>query len=189
MQKTLEMGVPPLGWEDPLEEGMATHSSILAWRIPWTEELVRLQIIESLRVRHDCSNLAHTHTIALQRCVSLCCTTMWLTYRHTYTPSLLDLPPTPPSHPSKAITERQAELPVLQSSFPLAICFKQEYIDVSATQFIPLSPPTPHAPMSTCLFSTSASSFLPWKKAHQYHFSRFPMYVLIYMMSVSFFLT
>ena len=34
-----------LGWEDPLEEGMATHSSILAWRIPWTEEPGRLQSI------------------------------------------------------------------------------------------------------------------------------------------------
>ena len=33
-----ETGVQSLGWEDPLEEGMATHSSILAWRIPWTEE-------------------------------------------------------------------------------------------------------------------------------------------------------
>ena len=33
-----ETGIRPLGWEDPLEEGMATHSSILAWRIPWTEE-------------------------------------------------------------------------------------------------------------------------------------------------------
>ena len=42
-----------LGQEDPLEEGMATHSSILAWRIPWTEELGRLQSIESQRVRHD----------------------------------------------------------------------------------------------------------------------------------------
>ena len=32
-----------LGWEDPLQEGMATHSSILAWRIPWTEEVGELQ--------------------------------------------------------------------------------------------------------------------------------------------------
>ena len=40
MQKTQEMRVQPLGQEDPLEKGMATHSSILAWRIPWTEELV-----------------------------------------------------------------------------------------------------------------------------------------------------
>ena len=37
-----KMGVLSLGWEDPLEEGMATHSSVLAWRIPWTEELGRL---------------------------------------------------------------------------------------------------------------------------------------------------
>ena len=42
-----------LGWEDPLEEGMATHSSILAWRIPWTEEPDMLQSIGLQRVRHD----------------------------------------------------------------------------------------------------------------------------------------
>ena len=38
MQETQETWVQSLGWEDLLEEGMATHSSILAWRIPWTEE-------------------------------------------------------------------------------------------------------------------------------------------------------
>ena len=38
-----EMRVQSLGWEDPLEKGMTTHSSILAWRIPWTEELSGLQ--------------------------------------------------------------------------------------------------------------------------------------------------
>ena len=37
------MQVPSLGWEDPLEEGLETHSSILAWRIPWTEEPSGLQ--------------------------------------------------------------------------------------------------------------------------------------------------
>ena len=42
-----ETQVPSLGWEDPLEKGMATHSSILAWRIPWTEEPGRLQSLES----------------------------------------------------------------------------------------------------------------------------------------------
>ena len=41
------------GWEDPLEEGMATHSSILVWRIPGTEELGGLQSMGSQRVRHD----------------------------------------------------------------------------------------------------------------------------------------
>ena len=40
-------------WEDPLEEEMATHSSILAWDIPWTEEPSRLQSMGSQRVRHD----------------------------------------------------------------------------------------------------------------------------------------
>ena len=42
-QPVQEGSVLSLGWEEPLEEGMATHSSILAWRIPWTEEPVRLQ--------------------------------------------------------------------------------------------------------------------------------------------------
>ena len=42
-----------LGWEDPLEEGLATHSSILAWRIPWTEEPGGLRSKGSQRVRHD----------------------------------------------------------------------------------------------------------------------------------------
>ena len=42
VQETQEMWVHSLGWEDPLEKGMATHSSILAWRIPWTEEPGRL---------------------------------------------------------------------------------------------------------------------------------------------------
>ena len=42
MQETQEMQVRSLGQEDPLEEGMATHSKILAWRIPWTEEPGRL---------------------------------------------------------------------------------------------------------------------------------------------------
>ena len=46
------MQVQSLGWKDPLEEGMATHSSILSWRISWTEEPGRLQSMGS-RVRHN----------------------------------------------------------------------------------------------------------------------------------------
>ena len=49
-----ETWVRSLGQEDPLEEGMAAHPSILAWRIPWTEEPGRLQSMGSQRVRHDC---------------------------------------------------------------------------------------------------------------------------------------
>ena len=53
------------GSGDPLEEGMATHSSILAWRIPWTEEPGRLQSRGSQRVRHNWSDLVCTHTICV----------------------------------------------------------------------------------------------------------------------------
>ena len=48
-----ETQVQSLGWEDPLESEMATHSSILAWEVPWTEEPGGLQSMELQRVRHD----------------------------------------------------------------------------------------------------------------------------------------
>ena len=48
-----ETWVRSLVWEDPLEKGMATHSSILAWRIPWTEETGGLQSMGLQRVGHD----------------------------------------------------------------------------------------------------------------------------------------
>ena len=48
-----ETQVQSLGWEDPLEKGMATHSSIPAWKIPWTEEPGGLQSMRSQRVGHD----------------------------------------------------------------------------------------------------------------------------------------
>jgi len=48
-----ETWVRSLGWDDPLEKEMATHSSILAWRIPWTEEPSGLQSMGSQRVGHD----------------------------------------------------------------------------------------------------------------------------------------
>ena len=48
-----ETGVQSLSQKDPLEKGMATHSSTLAWRIPWTEEPSRLQSMGSQRVGHD----------------------------------------------------------------------------------------------------------------------------------------
>ena len=53
MQETQETWVQSLGGEDTLEECMATHSSIFAWRIPWTEEPGRLQSMGSQRVRHN----------------------------------------------------------------------------------------------------------------------------------------
>ena len=58
VQELQETWVLSLGQEDPLEKDMATHSSILAWRIPWTEEPSGLQSMGLQRVRHDWSDLA-----------------------------------------------------------------------------------------------------------------------------------
>ena len=55
-----EIWVQPLGQEDPLEKRMATHSSILAWEIPWTEEPGGLQSVGLERIGHDLG-LTHTH--------------------------------------------------------------------------------------------------------------------------------
>ena len=53
MVKESVCNVGDVGWEDPLEKEMATHFSILAWRIPWTEEPGGLQSLESQRVGHN----------------------------------------------------------------------------------------------------------------------------------------
>ena len=76
----LETGVQFLGCVDLLEKEMATHSSILVWKIPWTEEPGRLQSVGWQRVRHDWSNLAHTcihlsmgmKVKVAQSCLTLC---------------------------------------------------------------------------------------------------------------------
>ena len=53
VQEAQELWVPSLAQKDPLEEGMSTHSSVLAWRIPWTQEPGRPQSIGSQRVGHN----------------------------------------------------------------------------------------------------------------------------------------
>ena len=58
MQETQETWVQSLGWEDPMEEEMAIHSSIVAWKVPWTQKPRKLQSVGSQRVRHD---RARTH--------------------------------------------------------------------------------------------------------------------------------
>ena len=74
MEKNLpamrETGIQSLGWEDPLQKGMATHSSILAWRIPWTEEPGRLHSPWCHKESDTTEQLIHTHTY---------------TYTHTHT--------------------------------------------------------------------------------------------------------
>ena len=59
MHEMLETQVWSLGWEDPLEQEMATHSSIGAWRIPWTEEPSRLRSMGSQRAGHDWATKQH----------------------------------------------------------------------------------------------------------------------------------
>ena len=69
MQETQEMQVPSLGREDPLEEEMATHSSLLAWEIPWTEEPGRFQSMGLQRVRYALTT-EHTLTQPHLDCMS-----------------------------------------------------------------------------------------------------------------------
>ena len=59
MPETQEMKVQSLGREDPLEAGTATHSSMLPWKIPWTEEPDGLQSVGSQTARHDSGSLDH----------------------------------------------------------------------------------------------------------------------------------
>ena len=66
-----ETWVRSLGWEDPLEKEMVTHSSILAWRIPWTKEPGGLQSIGSQRVGHDWATSLHFTSLHLQTETSL----------------------------------------------------------------------------------------------------------------------
>ena len=66
MPTVQETQVWSLGWEDPLEKEMATHSSILAWKIPWTEEPGRLQSMGLQRVGHDWATLLLRSPIRLK---------------------------------------------------------------------------------------------------------------------------
>ena len=63
MQEPQETWVRSLGWEDPLEEGMAAHSSVPAWRIPWAGEPGGLPSMGLHRVGDDCSDLARMYLI------------------------------------------------------------------------------------------------------------------------------
>ena len=75
---TQESRVWSLGWEDPLEKGMAIHCSILAWRIPWTEEPGGLQSMGSQRVRNDWATNTTIHLRRRFTYSDLCMTDCWL---------------------------------------------------------------------------------------------------------------
>ena len=68
-----ETQVQSLGWEDPLEKEMATHSNTLAWKIPWTEEHGRLQFMGSWRVGHDWATHFHFSNPACHTYSFMCC--------------------------------------------------------------------------------------------------------------------
>ena len=68
-----ETGVRSLGWEDPLEKGMATHSFILGWRIPRTEKPGRLQSMGSQTVRQDRATNTFTFHTRLSKDILNCC--------------------------------------------------------------------------------------------------------------------
>ena len=65
LPKMQQTWIRSLGQEDPLEKEMAAHSSILAWRIPWTEKPGGLQTMESQRVRHDWTSFTHSLLISI----------------------------------------------------------------------------------------------------------------------------
>ena len=62
IRETQEMRVQSLGWEDPLEEEMATHSSVLVWKIPWTENSYGPWARKELDMTKHAHARAHTHT-------------------------------------------------------------------------------------------------------------------------------
>ena len=78
-----ERWVPPLGWEDHLEQGRATHSSILAWRIPCTENPGGLQSIGLHRIRHYWSNLAWMHSCTAVKTLYMLCRN-WICWAKIY---------------------------------------------------------------------------------------------------------
>ena len=117
------------GWEDPLEEGMATHCSILAWRIPWTEEPGRIQSIGSHRVRHDWWNLAHKVYYCFS--VTQTCPTLW-DPMDCSTPGFpvgsqdLELPQTHAHRVGDAIQPSHPLSPSCLQSFPVLRAFSNE---------------------------------------------------------------
>ena len=92
MWETSETRVHSLGWDDPLEEGMTAHSSVLSWKTPRTEEPGRLQSIGSQRVRHDWGDLAHAARVRFQTTYPPVPQVVGLCYIRIYSRSNLESP-------------------------------------------------------------------------------------------------
>ena len=115
-------GFDSLGQEDPLEEGMATHSSILAWRIPWTEEPGGLQSMGSQRARHEPAT-EHTHWENVCICRSLLLPLLLGAYPHFLGAPSLYFWPDPscflPLHTEGHVIHSQPELKPSASLVPI----------------------------------------------------------------------
>ena len=126
-----ETQVRSLDWEDPLEKGMATHSSILACRNPWTEELQSMRL---KKIRHDWSDIAHTSTESVNYQLVACSwrainvrpmiilsdfLPKWkLQLIHCLTPDLYDLQgPSSPLYLSKILPLTHLDLSITHISF------------------------------------------------------------------------
>ena len=152
------------------------ESFTFLWALSNFSELWAFSFLFSLKKKKT----INWRTSALQCCVDFCHTSTWISHRYTFVPSLLNLPPTSnPIPPLSVVTKYQAEFPASYSNSPLAL--RSTYGSVHASTLLCQSlPPSPSPAASASLVSTSASLLLPWKQAHQYHFSRSHVYVLLY---------
>ena len=114
-----ETQVWSLGGEDPLEEGMTTHSGILAWRIPWTEEPGGLQSTGSQRVRHDQGTNIHIWSLCSRHWPLHPCLLMWLEILHFTQPSFTRLSFLPKGRD----LVRRSHYPVRVPSLPETLSF------------------------------------------------------------------
>ena len=137
-----ETKVGSLGWEDPLEKGMATHSRILAWRIPWTEEPSEPQSVGSQRVWHNWAFFTNTKTKPHQSSVP--CSFRFSTWCAPINlPDTLNTPPTvrtsvktPFPHPDSIrwSTAAQTHLPLLWYFFKLKMSASSTRFQISQKQ-------------------------------------------------------
>ena len=127
-----ETWVQSLGQEDPLEDTMATNSSIFAWRIPWTEEPGRLQSMGVTRVRHDLATEPPTTISSVQFSHSVMSNSLWL---HGLQHTRLPCPSPPPiTNMLKLMSTKSVMpsnhlilcLPLLPSIFPSIRVFSNE---------------------------------------------------------------
>ena len=137
-----DMGSIP-GWEDSLQEGLTTHSSILVWRISWTEVPCGLQSIRSHKIRHDWSDLAPTHKIQFssvaQSCPILCDSMDYSTWGPSPAPEAYSnsCPITQWCHPT--ISSSVVPFSSCLQSFPALESFQMSQFFASSGQSIEVS--------------------------------------------------